>query len=112
VLWIKDPNRGFDEADNWEWISRQEFANKRRDNFMLDEDLTLGDASMISGINRATLRARKLRGLPIEQIFTKTHYLKGPNYLEAVNNKSSNHRIVVNGASMTIAQAARLHGLP
>jgi hypothetical protein len=112
VLWIKDPNRGFDEADNWEWISREEFANKRRDNFMLQEDLTLADASRISGINRATLRTRKLRGLPTEQIFTKTHYLKGPNYLEAVNNKSNNHRILVNGESMTIAQAARLHGLP
>lgn len=35
-----------------------------------------------------------------------------PNYLEAVNNKTNNHRIKVNGKSMTIAQAARLNGMP
>jgi hypothetical protein len=112
VLWIKDPNRGFDEAGNWEWISRQAFANKRCDNFMLDEALTVGDASKIFRINRETLRKRKLRGLPIKQILSPARYLKGPNYLEAVNNKSNNHRIVVNDESMTIAQAARRHGLP
>ncbi len=78
VLWIRDQNRGFDEADNWEWISRQEFSNQRRDNFMLDEVLRLGDASKIFRINRETLRKRKLRGLPIEQILSRTRYLKGP----------------------------------
>jgi hypothetical protein len=112
LLWIKDPDRGFDEADNWEWISRQTFANKRRDNFMIDDELTVGDASKFFGIKIHTLRKRKLRGLPRELILNPTHYLKGPNYLEAVNNKSNNHRIMVNGESMTIAQAARLYSMP
>jgi len=32
-------------------------------------------------------------------------YLKGPNYLDRVNNKTNNHKIMVDGESMTIAQA-------